>query len=67
MLSCLFIAALWSPAGKRACLMALLYVMISCVFVIFQSGVVLDCKDSGSIPFNAGRSVHLTTLFPGQT
>ena len=31
MLSCLFIAALWSPAGKRANLLARLYVKFSCV------------------------------------
>ena len=30
MLSCLFIVALWSPAGKG---------LFSCVFVTFQSGV----------------------------
>ena len=34
MLSCLFIATLWSPAG-RANLLPLLHVMFSCVFVIF--------------------------------
>ena len=39
MLSCLFIAALWSPAGKRAKLLALLYVMFSCVFVTIPCGV----------------------------
>ena len=31
MLSCLFSAALWSPAGKRANLLAIMYVMFSCV------------------------------------
>ena len=50
-LSYLFIAALWSPAGKRANILALLYVMFSCVFVTFplwcpRSGEVLDCLDS---------------------
>ena len=39
MLSCLFIAALWSPAGERANLLVLLYVMVSCVFVTFPCGV----------------------------
>ena len=39
MLSCLFIAALWSPAGKGASLLALLYVVLSCAFVTFQCGV----------------------------
>ena len=36
---CLFLADLWSPVGKRAELLALLYVMFSCVFVIFPYGV----------------------------
>ena len=39
MLSCLFIVALWSPAGKRASLLALLCVMFYCVFVAFPCGV----------------------------
>ena len=39
MLSCLFIAALWSPAEKGANLLALLYVMFSCVFVTFLCGI----------------------------
>ena len=39
MRSCLYIAALWSPAGKRASLLALLYVMFSCAFVTFPCGV----------------------------
>ena len=34
MISCLFIAALWSPAGKGLTL-AVLYLMFSCVFVTF--------------------------------
>ena len=48
MLSCLLIAALC----ERACLLALLYVMIYCVFFVTSptwcpgSGVVLDCIDS---------------------
>ena len=33
-LSCLIFAALWSPAGKRADLLALLYVMLFCVLLI---------------------------------
>ena len=37
--SCLFLAALWSPAGKRADLLALLCVTFSCVFVPFSYGV----------------------------
>ena len=39
MLSCLFIAALCSPAGGRANLLDLLYVMFSCVFGTFPCGV----------------------------
>ena len=50
MLSCLLLAALWSPAGK-----GLTYVMFSCVFCHFPiwcpgSGVVLGCIDSWSLP-----------------
>ena len=33
--SCLFLATMWSPAGKRADHLALLDVMFSCVFVTF--------------------------------
>ena len=54
MLSCLFSAALWSPAGKG------MISWLSCVwsFVVFchfpvwcpASGVVLDCIDSPSLP-----------------
>ena len=36
MLSCLFIAALWLPAGKGLDLLALLFVMFSCVVVYFS-------------------------------
>ena len=39
MLSCLFFAALWSPGGKWAGLLALLYMIFSCVFVTFPCGV----------------------------
>ena len=39
MLSGLFIAALWSPAGEGLDLLALLYVMFYCVFVTFPCGV----------------------------
>ena len=50
MRSLLFIADLWSPAGKGL-KSWLLFVMFNCVFVIFPkcflgSGVVLDCIDS---------------------
>ena len=38
MLSCLFIAALWSPAGKGLTSWLLL-VMFSCVFVTFPCGI----------------------------
>ena len=42
----LFIAALWSPAGKGLT-SRLLFVMFNCVFVTFPlcpwSGVVVDC------------------------
>ena len=49
MLSCLFIAALWLPAGKGLDLLALLFVMFSCV-VFFSHvcaglDVVLVCID----------------------
>ena len=37
MLSCLFLAALWSPARERAGVLALLFVMFSCVFITFPS------------------------------
>ena len=37
--SCMFIAAFWSPAGKGANILTLLYVMVSCVFVTFPCGV----------------------------
>ena len=39
MLSCLFLAGLWSLVGERADLLALLYVMFSCVFVTFPYGI----------------------------
>ena len=50
MLSRLFIAALWSPAGKGLILW-LMFAMFYCVFSHFQmwypgSGVVIDCIDS---------------------
>ena len=38
MLSCLFIAALWSPAGKGLTSW-LLFVMFNCVFVTFPGGI----------------------------
>ena len=41
MLSYMFIAVLWSPAGKRLTSW-LLFVMFNCVFVTFPYGVVLD-------------------------
>ena len=43
--ACLFIAALWSPAGKGL-ISWLLFVMFNCAFVLLPSGVVLDCIDS---------------------
>ena len=50
MLSCLLIAALWSPAGKGADLLALVCGVKLCdrYFPIWYpgSGVVLDCIDS---------------------
>ena len=50
----LFIAALWSPAGKGLAAW-LLFVMFNCVVVIVSmwypgSGVVLDCLDSWPLP-----------------
>ena len=38
MLSCLFIAALWSPAGKGLTSW-LSFVMVNCVFVTFPYGI----------------------------
>ena len=38
MLSCLFIAALWSPAGKGLTSW-LLFVIFNCVFVTFLCGI----------------------------
>ena len=38
-LSCLFLATLWSPAKGRADFLALLYVTFSCVFDTFPNGV----------------------------
>ena len=49
MLSRLFIAALWSPAGKGLTYW-LLFVMFNCDFVTFSCGMVLDCIDSWSVP-----------------
>ena len=46
MLSCLFIAALWSPAGKGPTSLLLLVIFIVfCYFSIWYSGsgVALDC------------------------
>ena len=45
MLSRLFIAALWSPAGKGLTSW-LLFVMFSCVFVTLCVNLVLYCIDS---------------------
>ena len=39
MLSCLFIAALWSSVWERANIMAFFYVMFYCVSVTFPCGV----------------------------
>ena len=54
MLSCQLIAALWSPAGKKANILALLYVVFSCVFDTCPCGAlgrvqVIDCIDSSSL------------------
>ena len=38
-LSCLFLKAFSSPAGKGLTFLVLLYVMFSCVFVTFPYGV----------------------------
>ena len=38
MISCLFIAALWSPAGKGLTSW-LLFVILNCVFVTFSCGI----------------------------
>ena len=42
-LNCLYHAALWSPAWKRADFLALLYVMYSCVFSLFHSVSMFRC------------------------
>ena len=51
MLLCLFIAALWSPAGKglTSCVWCFL---VLCHFPMWcpGAGVVLDCIDSRSLP-----------------
>ena len=44
MLSCLFIAALWSPAGKGLTLGSLVCDFFSCVFVTFPCGVLSQVK-----------------------
>ena len=49
--SCLFIAALWSPAGKGLTSWLSLYVIfllcaLSLSYLVSRSGVVLDCIDS---------------------
>ena len=41
-LSCLFIAALWSPAGKGRTSW-LLFVMFNCDFVTFPCGILVRC------------------------
>ena len=56
--------------------MALVYVMFSCVFVTFPYGVLgqpwylivvfVALRPMSTAMVIAGRSVHLTTLFPGQ-
>ena len=43
MLSRLFIAALWSPAGKGLTSW-LLFVMLNCVFVTFPCGILVRCS-----------------------
>ena len=47
MLSRLFIAALWSPAGKglTSWLFFVMFVFLSLSHVVSWSGVVLDCFD----------------------
>ena len=53
MLSCLFIAALWSPAGKGIYLLALLYMMFSCVLSLSHvvSWVRLSIPDLCLLPY----------------
>ena len=54
MISCLFIAALWSPAGRglTSWLLVCDVFLCFCHFTMWcpGSGVVLDCIDSGSLP-----------------
>ena len=47
----LFIAALWSPAGKKADLLLVIFIVL-CDFLMWYpgSGVVLDCIISCSLP-----------------
>ena len=62
--ACLFICALWSPAGKGLTSW-LSFVMSNCEFVCFLFCFVALRPKSKAMVI-AGRSVHLTTLFPGQ-
>ena len=54
MISCLFIAALWSPAGRglTSWLLVCDVFLCFCHFTMWCPGsdVVLDCIDSGSLP-----------------
>ena len=71
MLLRLFIAALWSPVGKGQTSW-LSFVMFNCVFVTFPCGILglFDCfvalRPKSTAMVIAGRSVYLSTLFPGQ-
>ena len=62
MLSCLFIAALWSPAGKG------IASWLSCVLCVIVGWLVgfVALRPKSTAMVIAGRSVNLTTLFPGQ-
>ena len=55
---------------ERANPLTLLYVMLSCVFITFQYDILGLCfvalRPKSTAMVIAGRSVHLTTLFPRQ-
>ena len=58
---------------ERADFLALLYVMFSCAFASFSYICMMSCVRCGTLfvflstaMVMAGRSVHLTTLFPRQ-
>ena len=61
MLSCLFIAALRSPEGN-----GLTSWLLFVIFIVLFCFVFVALRPKSTAMVIAGRSVHLTTLFPGQ-